>query len=415
MMRMLRFRLTCVVILLASFSLVTGYAWAEEAKLTTNENKLFKGEIKSQSAAGIVMTVDGEDMPFDWQNIKRISTLSKVELKFTKVRAGIKNSDHDARYDFVLDVYDQQLFKIAEAELRSLIKLEPKNRKYNRLMRVIENELNSQTDKPSEPVKPASQTTTKPKSKPQPKASKPTYTVADAPPLLTEEDVSLIRLWELPANILASKPIVTVQKKTIDRFFDEYRESEFMPKGKRKQNSFRKLRGYEQLDVFFNAEARSLYRGIKVHYDPPSMRYWRKNLNVVYVAQYFQRQFGRGQIPGLVLLKRRPKSDQEAYTNFLILNEAQNDGKPFINREEPEKSLLLQWGLPREEAVYPAPEQSGWKPYFSKPDDPRFKRAVAWIKGLYKPKPDYGVKSPVPPVAGSKSVAGADENKTKAE
>ena len=87
------------------------------------------------------------------------------------------------------------------------------------------------------------------------------------------------------------------------------------------------------------------------------------------------------------------------YTNFYILSKFQlAGGTPLINWEEPEKSPLLQLGLPRGKSRRPHPEVphrvSGhdmFKATFQTTEDPQFKQAVEWIKSLYRPRPEYPI------------------------
>ena len=73
--------------------------------------------------------------------------------------------------------------------------------------------------------------------------------------------------------------------------------------------------------------------------------------------------------------------------------------------EEPQRSPLLQMGLPREDAITKHPVVPGrggqgdlFKPAFRSTDDRRFGDAVAWIKQMYRPRPDYPItyRPPVP-------------------
>ena len=53
---------------------------------------------------------------------------------------------------------------------------------------------------------------------------------------------------------------------------------------------------------------------------------------------------------------------------------------------------MIQRGLPRDQAIPPAPEVPGWSPSFRGPDDPRVADLVAWIESLYGTPPEnYGL------------------------
>jgi len=83
------------------------------------------------------------------------------------------------------------------------------------------------------------------------------------------------------------------------------------------------------------------------------------------------------------------------YTNFLTLQTFhQNVDKiqqPLVNREFPEKSLLLQYMLPRNVAETPHPDVQNFKPVVKTKNDVRFQTTVEWIRMLSSVVPDYGI------------------------
>jgi hypothetical protein len=103
------------------------------------------------------------------------------------------------------------------------------------------------------------------------------------------------------------------------------------------------------------------------------------------------------------------ESDAATYTNFYILQKytktfQSTDSAVFgrgdlrvIDRQHPEQSLLLQYGLPGSQAEYPHPDVPGYKPVFHGKADPRFQLIQNWIgKALQPVEPDYGIDFPVP-------------------
>jgi hypothetical protein len=69
----------------------------------------------------------------------------------------------------------------------------------------------------------------------------------------------------------------------------------------------------------------------------------------------------------------------------------------MIDRDEPRRSLLLQYGLKRDAAATPHPEAEGWREQFQSEDEPRFVQYAEIIDLLWTPAPDYGI-SYSPPV-----------------
>lgn len=74
-------------------------------------------------------------------------------------------------------------------------------------------------------------------------------------------------------------------------------------------------------------------------------------------------------------------------TNFYLLNAFEADAGPLINREHPEASLLLQYGLAREDSELHHPKLI--QPPYTGTNDTRYKIILAWIRSLRTPAPQY--------------------------
>ncbi|HWB19759.1 MAG TPA: hypothetical protein VG711_05620, partial [Phycisphaerales bacterium] len=79
-------------------------------------------------------------------------------------------------------------------------------------------------------------------------------------------------------------------------------------------------------------------------------------------------------------------------SNLLTLERLKLDPQwPLINYEDPEKSLIVQYGLPRNIARKPHPDVSGWKPAFSQTNDRLKNATIEWINSMMQPRPEYPV------------------------
>ncbi|MEO1236045.1 MAG: hypothetical protein AAFX76_04580, partial [Planctomycetota bacterium] len=182
--------------------------------------------------------------------------------------------------------------------------------------------------------------------------------------------------------------------RTLDMFLERYSDHALVPAGRRDRAAFKRQNGREQLELFFQVQARDLYDRVDISPTPAPLDRFRRSVNPDYVARYFAPTFGQGAVPGLTLFNRRPRLEAEALTNFYLLTRFSNGGDPMINRADPEQSLLLQWGLPREDARFPAPDVDGWRPAFRSSDDAEFRRYAEWIASLYPEELDYGIRYP---------------------
>lgn len=95
----------------------------------------------------------------------------------------------------------------------------------------------------------------------------------------------------------------------------------------------------------------------------------------------------------------RPASnmpDTLLYTNFLLLTTYTKNGERMINRDTPERSLLLQYALPKATALLPHPGKVDNHPLPSS-DVPEYQSLSKWIKSLTFPDPEYDLVSSTQP------------------
>jgi hypothetical protein len=379
---------TCVAAVF--LTLVMGVrAQARVAVVETESGQTFEGELISETDQTVILLISGIETPVKRSNIKSITLKKSGEEIFKERRAQLKNDDLDGRFALAYDMYEMGELSLAKQETESLLERFPDSEKAQRLDDVVADAIKLQEDRIQEPaVGPADA------APPVTDQARPNGGRLDPQTLreqqLTEKEINLIRLWELPADLSDLKPRIIIPRETIETVLDEYADREEVPKGRREQNAFRTAEGWEQLPVLFAVRARELYPTVRVIEDPPAMKTYRSEILPLYINGYFSETFGRGAVEGLSLFGGRGERVRAAYTDFYILHKFQQGNAYMIDRDKPEESLLVQWGLPRDQAIYKAPDVPGWRPFFTGRDDPQFDKIVEWIDSLYKTV-DYGI------------------------
>ncbi len=369
---------------------------ARQATVTTKSGNTLTGELLTEDNNQVVLEIAGIRTPIPRADIEKMEKLRTPQEEYEKRRADLPDEDYEGRYQLAYDMFDKKNYTQSLTELAALKKDFPDQQTaIDRLTLLVNQRMKLEQ---MEQQKPTTITVTPSSTTTSPAATQPTTQPAETTrqPYLTEQQINTIRLWELPTDLEAAKPRVFVPKDVLDELFNKYQSDDRVPKGFEAQRAFRTQPGWQQLELIFQLKARDLYDKIEVREDPAPLREFRRTINPAYVARYFRTQFGTGQIEGLKLLAQDIGSTAEAYTNFYILSTAEHAGHKFIDRAQPTESLMLQWGLPREDAKYPAPELSGWRPFFRGTDDPVYQNYLAWIESLYD-KPDYGITYPPPP------------------
>ena len=215
--------------------------------------------------------------------------------------------------------------------------------------------------------------------------------------LLSDDDIELIKVFEVHLDA-DPEPRVAIPRDVLRDFLKDFQASDDIPRGKQDQEKWLRSDGHKQLELLFKLRARDYYKHVRVQSQIESLREF-KQIHRRYVLGFFQPVFGSGAIEGLYLFPRGRESDRIEMTNFYILTQVEIDGKPIIDRNQPKDSLLVQWGLPRESAKFPAPEDlKGWEKQFKGEDDERFKEIVSWIESLIAVNQgsNYGISYKMP-------------------
>lgn len=361
-------------------------ASARIAVVTTNDGRTLEGELVTQDTKEVVLLISNIRTPIARADIASIELRKSIREAYPERRAALKDDDLAGRFALADELYKAGELDLARKEAGDLKQRFPDSEKVNLLLRLVDEAIKIEREK--------NQSTTRPR---QDRPDRPSNTRPDQndddqkPTYLTNDQINLIRLWELPSDLAKAKPNVIIKRETIDTLLEKYAQDPRTPKGIKDQRAFRAKPGWEQLQLIFQLSARELYGDVVVRRDPPVITEMKRSVYPAYIARYFRETFGKGQIPQVTLYGKRPGANDEIYTNFYILSQASHGGQEFINRQEPASSLLLQWGLPRASATHPAPDVDGWRPFFTGTDDANFQKYVKWIDSLYK-NVNYGIQ-----------------------
>lgn len=211
-------------------------------------------------------------------------------------------------------------------------------------------------------------------------------------PLVTAEDVNLIRVYEID---FARPPRIDLPRAAIDNLLANYARSPLLPatpEGRQALYRADPLTVVEEL--IFKLQARDLYPEIRVITEPHALNIFRQRVHNAWLMNNCatSRCHGGPDAGRLVLHRRGYKGTRVRYTNFLILERLHLDPEwPLVNYQTPMDSLIIQYGLPRPMARKPHPAARGWKPAFRGLDDRMVRRTVEWIESMMEPRMDYPV------------------------
>ncbi len=348
-----------------------------------------KGEWVGESTRSVTITVAGIQQTIERDRIERIEWELDFPDEYKAKRAEVADDDIPARYQLARWAYSQNSASadtIALKELNGILAIQPDSQESILLRKLVTQRiknrnahLRDQRNQQTNTQRPAN-TRPDPDKKDDQPATK-----------LTDEQSNLIKVFELD---LESSPRLQIPHKVLTDFWDKYRADDALLdyQGRTGRNRFVTLDRPDQLEIMFQAKAREFYPLVKVQTEPEPLKEFRVKWNQALVARNLMQHFSE-ELDGVVYLvgADRPTSEENAYTNFLMLHRASLDGRKFIDRAQPRDSLLLQWALPRDIAKYPAPEVKGWRPYFTGLNDRRVRDFENWVRSLYSPAPIYPI------------------------
>lgn len=373
------------------FSITTPTLFARPVTVVMNDGRRIDAQLLRESASEVVLEiVEGVRTTFDRNKIETITTRESMKEVYRERREELADGDLEGRYELAYFLFQNRAYQLADTEIRAILDDFPDADRPRRLLRVLEERRKTVTPEEDESDAGGDR---------DEEAGEDSAAIKMPPPLetLNMKQISVIRLWELPTGrdaMMELSPRVRVPGEVIEKFIEQYRNRNDFPLGDESLNRLRSAQGYEQLQLMMDMQAREFYDDVVILDDPPPMREFRRSVHRAYLWNYFIPRFGLGQLEDLRLIRRgRATSTDNIYTNFLILHNYARNRSQMINRSNPEDSLLLQWGLPRDEARQPAPDVPGWRPFFSGTSDPRFQQFVEWIRSLY-PDPKYGLTVP---------------------
>lgn len=371
-----------------------------EVEILRRDRSRLRGVLISQDDKTIVLSISGLRTELPLAEVESMLVLPSVEERYAILRGAISEHDVDAILNLARWLRERERYALAHREAERVLQIEPNNATAIELKRQLEAQmkvLGQKVPAKDEGVKAG------------PREGVDALPPAERGefPLLTDEQINLIRVFETD---LRDPPRMIIKRGVVEAFLDKYSGTVVEGKGMvpvnpegRKQ--FLAQRPSAILSWFFDLRAREFYSQVQIEENPRSLRLFRDNVHRTWLMNTCatSKCHGGEEAGTLYLNNRNPASDRSTYTNFLIMERFRTtQGLALINYNEPSKSLILQYGLPRERAAFKHPEAGGqsrrWSPAFTGEEDPRFRAAVEWIESMYDQRPDYPIqyKAPVP-------------------
>jgi len=354
----------------------------EEGRVATvvlHDGQVINGTLVEETDDAITLLINGIRTTLPTSKIRESYIQPPIEERYKAVRATIDDDDAEALVQLARWLMDKGRHDLAIVELDGVLKHEPFNDQARSLRVIAEQNIKLQAnrnkkDDEKEPDRPK-----------RPAQDEPDF------PLLTPEDVNLIRVWEINEK---NPPSLTIPRETMEAVIEKYAGHPRIPDSAADRAAILAMEPADQLRLLFALQAREFYPEVQVHEDPEAIRIFRDQVQKTWLrnACATTRCHG-GTEAGRFRLVRSTASDPEVYyTNMYIIEHYRTDeGFPLLDFQNPADSLLLKMCLPRRETDVAHPLVRGWRPVFRSEDDRNYRRAVDWIDALWTPRPDYEI------------------------
>lgn len=364
----------------------------DEVVLIMRDGQRISGIFVAQTPELVAIRVGGVEARVPASDVERVVAKMPLHERYRQMRAMIDDGDAERLLLVAEWLRTNGLLDEAAAELDFVLKLEPSNGEAARLRDLVEKQ-RALRDRQRE-LSGLPPRTARPAQRAPSSIDEDRRDELWEPPTLTSEQINLVRVYEVD---LADSPRLVIPRETVERLLTRYASNPLIPTSREGRAQFHRLPPEEILSVMFRVQARDLYGEVQVLANPPSVRQFKDNVNRGWLATSCASTACHGgpDAGALQLVGRRPSSDASVYSNFLTIERHRlPSGEPLLNFDDPERSPLLQMGLPRQDALFPHPDVKGWTPAFRNARAKRFQQTAEWIRSLYQPRPEHPIAFP---------------------
>lgn len=372
-----------------------------QSLLIMNDGRRFRGRIKDKDRFEIVLEIAGIDTRFKVADVLDIVPLKTFDEYYRELKATIDPLDYMRRFQLGEWIYSRGRLELAAAELEELLDDNPRVDQARELLRVVNAAIELE-DAQNEAKREEESAPPQQQQRPQDVGHlSPTM-------LLTDEQVNLIRVYETD---LENPPQLLIRRSTIERLLSTYVMDELLPTTPEGRKAYYRRDSVEILRDIFRLQARELYGEVQVRGEPLSLNKFRLNVHRVWLVNSCATNQCHGGLEAgrFFLFNKQAHTSNTVYTNLLILERTRLRGEPLLNYDRPERSPLLQLGLPQDRSIYPHPEVENWRPAFRDQSDPLYTRAIDWMRSMYTPRPDYPIDYEPPFVTFNLDGAGGNQ------
>lgn len=345
--------------------------WARPGIVKHRDGSTYTGDVSEEEAGKVVVRVRDIPIAIDRRDVVSIQYGEPGE-DFQKKLAAAPPGDVKSRLDLAKWAMGERKYQWATQAAEAALVIDPNNREATDLIAMIRRQQQLEQARPA-PARPNPGDATGGAAATRPAPDRKT---------LADDDINLIRQSELgmQENNFRVEFANDVRRQYIKQINGNLQQFSAQPVQQQAREIIR--------------QAPELRNDVRIVTDPTSMVMFKQRVQPAVLAGCASSGCHSGQTGGGFVLLNGPDNEAQTYTNFFILNQyakmVNNARLGMIERTTPQRSLLLQYGLPPENAEVKHPPAGNYRGLFRTQADPRFKAIVDWLgTSLQVPAPDY--------------------------
>ncbi|MBA4039839.1 MAG: hypothetical protein C0468_05895 [Planctomyces sp.] len=379
-----------------------------EAVVTLTDGRRFTGILVRDDGREVVLRIAGIETLWPAARVDLVRLLPSVDDRYRQAREGLDPDSYPLHSELALWLVSVERVDLAIEVMEAYSQRHADHEQARRDLHSFRllAELRAKQARPGPtappPVQPTAQPTAQPPAPRPPAGGDARPTAPARTPLLDAREQALVKAFELALDDSAE---VTIPDDVLDDLFKTYGSTPRVPATPEARALFRSAPARVQLETIFSLRARELYPRLIILGLPDSLRRFRDDVHAAYlVSACATAACHGGQEAGRLAFAtgRPPNSDANVLTNFVIADRfvalADGQPQPLLDWASPERSLLLQYALPRDEAQLdhpPAPGPDGrdrWRQALSGRQDPRYAAALQWVRSVVQPRPEFDLR-----------------------
>ena len=359
---------------------------AKPGIVKTRDGRTLEGDVTEKTDV-VIVTIRGIPTSIARENLESMQYVGTIDEQYKRKLAELPkiptSRDH---LDLARWLFDSKAYELARTEADAALQLDANNAEAQTLSTTIQGQLRLDRAKttgatPVSPVKPATPG--------QPVITTPgdasTSHTASMHKYLSLDEINLLKQAEWSETDTGVKTALSPEAR-----------KKYVTSVQGNVAAFSALSPADQARQILENGTNDQRKEVKIVNDPAILAEYKRTIQPMILTGCATAGCHGGTGGGKLFLYGTPENDAATYTNFYLLMKcsAQVGGaqRMMIDPEYPEKSLIVEFGLPSELSKVSHPEVKGavWRSMFRSPEDGQYKTLMRWMGKLVRPEPKYG-------------------------